>query len=79
MKDFNHWKKLHQSEELDEFSKDTIGILWLKIKSIIRKELIAEFVAKNNIILKETSLEKQFIELYNSMYQELQLHFDFFL
>jgi hypothetical protein len=65
MKDFNHWKKLHQSEELDEFSKDTIGILWLKIKSIIRKELIGEFISKNKISLKETSLEKQFIELYN--------------
>ena len=65
MKDFNHWKKLHQREELDEFSIDTIGILWLKLNSIIRKELIAEFNAKYNIALKETSLEKQFIELYN--------------
>lgn len=65
MKDFNHWKKLHQSEELDLFSVDTVGILWLKIKSIIRKELIAEFIKENKITLKETSLEKQFIELYD--------------
>lgn len=67
MKDFNHWKTLHQREELDEFSVDTVGVLWLKIKSIIRKELIVEFIAKNKITLKETSLEKQFIELYNSL------------
>lgn len=67
MKDFNYWKALHQKEELDEFSVDTIGILWLKIKSVIRKELIAEFITKNKIILHQISLEKQFIELYNSL------------
>ena len=67
MKNFNHWKTLHQREELDEFSVDTAGVLWLKIKSIIRKELIAAFIVKNKITLKATSLEKQFIELYNSL------------
>ena len=65
MKDFNYWKKLHESELLEEFSKDTIGFLWLKTKSIIRKELIADFVAYNTIKLEETALAKQFVELFN--------------
>ncbi|WP_197739860.1 hypothetical protein [Pedobacter sp. BS3] len=52
MKDFNYWKRLHESEQLEEFSTDNIGLLWLKAKSIIRKELIAEFVLQNNITLK---------------------------
>lgn len=65
MKDFNYWKKLHESEQLDEFSTDNIGLLWLKTKSIIRKELIAEFVQQNNISLSETALGKQFVELFN--------------
>lgn len=64
MKDFNYWKKLHESEQLDEFSSDNIGLLWLKTKSIVRKELIAEFVQQNKITLKETALGKQFVELF---------------
>lgn len=64
MKDFNYWKKLHESEQLDEFSSDNIGLLWLKTKSIVRKELIAEFIQQNKITLKETPLGKQFVELF---------------
>ncbi len=65
MKDFNYWKKLHESQKLEEFSSDNIGLLWLKIKSIVRKELIAEFTEKTTINLKATALGKQFVELYN--------------
>ncbi len=70
MKSFNYWKKLHESEKLEEFSSDTKGLLWLKVKSIVRKKIISEFVSENKIGLKETSLSKQFLELYNylSMY-----------
>jgi len=64
MKDFNYWKKLHESEQLDEFSSDNVGLLWLKTKSIVRKELIAKFIEQNKITLKETALGKQFIELF---------------
>lgn len=64
MKDFNYWKKLHETEKLEEFSSDTKGLLWLKTKSIVRKELIAEFLKRNSITLKETALAKQFVELF---------------
>lgn len=64
MRDFNYWKKLHESEQLDEFSSDNIGLLWLKTKSIVRKELILEFIEKNKITLKETALGKRFVELF---------------
>jgi hypothetical protein len=65
MKDFNYWKKLHESEQLQEFNTDNGGLLWLKTKSIIRKELITEFVEQNKIELKETASGKQFAELFN--------------
>lgn len=65
MKDFNYWKKLHESEKLEEFSTDKHGLLWLKVKSIIRKEIITEFVTKNGIVLNESSLGGQFFELFN--------------
>ena len=64
MKDFNYWDKLHKNEELEEFSNDSIGLLWLKTKSISRKELITEFLKINNISLQETALAKQFVELF---------------
>ena len=65
MKDFNYWKKLHESEKLEEFSSDKLGLLWLKVKSIIRKEIVSEFITENKIELEETSLSGQFYELYN--------------
>ena len=65
MKDFNYWKKCHESDQLDEFSSDRIGLLWLKTKSIVRKELVAEFIQINNISLNEKALGKQFIELFD--------------
>ncbi len=64
MRDFDYWKVLHETEKLEEFSSDERGLLWLKIKSIARKELISEFVQKNSIVLKEISLNRQFRELY---------------
>ncbi len=65
MKDFNYWKNLYESEKLEEFSSDNIGLLWLKTKSIVRKELIADFLKINYLTLQETSLAKQFVELFD--------------
>jgi hypothetical protein len=63
-KDFNHWKKFHEKEKLFEFNSDYTGLLWLKTKSIIRRELIDEFTTQNKIKLKETSSNKQFKEIF---------------
>ena len=65
MNAFNHWKKLHQSEKLEQFGNDTIGLLWLKTKSIIRKELIDEFLTENSINLEGKTLNDRFVELFN--------------
>ncbi len=64
MKDFNYWKKLHDSEHLEEFSTNKTGLLWLKLKSIVRKEYISGFTSANNIQLSGKSLNKQFNELF---------------
>jgi hypothetical protein len=64
MKDFHYWQTLYESDNLEEFNSDEAGLLWLKLKSIIRKPLIDEFVSENQIALNQTSLNKQFIELY---------------
>ena len=33
VKDYNYWKKHHDSNELKEFNLDDLGTLWLKVKS----------------------------------------------
>jgi len=72
MKDFKYWKNLHENEKLEEFSTDPTGLLWLKTKSIIRKELIAEFLDQNDLELNETASSKQFIELFELLCQDLE-------
>lgn len=72
MIDFGYWKKLYENEKLEEFNKNSTGLLWLKIKSIIRKELIVEFVEQNKLSLKETVSGKQFIELFNTLSKDIE-------
>lgn len=71
MQNFNYWKKLHDNQNLEEFITNRFGTLWLKIKSITRKELIKGFTEKNNISLQEKSINKQFEELYNLLSQKI--------
>ena len=71
-KTFNYWKKQHDSEDLQPFSYDREGLLWLKIKSIVRKEIITEFAILTDITLSETSLSKQFEELYNLLSADVE-------
>jgi hypothetical protein len=63
--DFNYWKKLHDGGLLHSFNSDKNGQLWLKTKSIIRKELLNEYTQKFSIKLHSLNLNKQFEELFN--------------
>lgn len=66
-KDFEYWKKQYDSEELKEFNTDNDGILWLKIKSIVRRKYLNQFTKVNDIELKSTRLSPQFKELYDKL------------
>lgn len=72
MQHFDYWKELHEKQQLEKFSYDRAGLLWLKIKSIVRKELIVGFVESNNILLKETSIGKQFSELFSILSEDVE-------
>lgn len=63
-KSFDFWKKQHDDKNLEVFNIDVEGQLWLKTKSIIRKELIIEFTKKSAIKLKSDKLGEQFKELF---------------
>ena len=71
MKDFRYWDNLHRNENLEEFSSDRTGLLWLKTKSIVRKELIEEFIQQNEIKLNQTALKQQFVELFNLLSKDI--------
>ena len=66
-KNFDYWKKQHDSEELKEFNTDKQGILWLKVKSIVRREYLNQFTGANDIELDSTRLNSQFKELYDKL------------
>ncbi len=63
-KDFNYWKQQHDSNALKEFNTDQEGLLWLKLKSIVRRGIIDEFLENNHIKLTSTRLNEQFQELF---------------
>ena len=71
MKDFKYWDNLHRNENLEEFNSNKTGLLWLKTKSIIRKELIAEFIQQNEITLRQTALKSQFAELFDLLSKDI--------
>lgn len=68
---FNKWKSVYDSEDLIAFSENKEALLWLKVKSIVRKEIISEFCKDYQIALKESSLTKQFEELFNILCSDI--------
>lgn len=66
-KDFNYWKNQHDSNELKEFNNDDLGSLWLKVKSIVRRGIIDQFIAKESINLSSSGLNDQFKELFTKL------------
>lgn len=61
---FQDWKRLYDSDKLENFNFNSSGLLWLKIKSILRKELINDFLRETEIELQQTGLSEQFVALY---------------
>ena len=53
---FNKWKFIYDAEDLIPFTENKEALLWLKVKSVVRKEIINEFQKGkdiNNEFLKE--------------------------
>lgn len=74
MKEFNKWQKLHQERRLIDFIDNQEGILWLKIKSIMRPELLKTFCHKYDIQLISTTKKDKFEELYNIVLADIEYY-----
>lgn len=72
MKDFKYWKNKFESNDLQEFSIDKSALLWLKIKSILRKEILSDFTAINSIQLTSKTLQNQFVELFEILSKNIE-------
>jgi len=72
MKTFNEWNKLFADQRLDIFNtEDGSGVVWLKLKSMFRKEILEEFLSENN--LKIANDKTAFESLYK-LYANGKLH-----
>lgn len=64
MLSFKELDKKYKSDKLEIFNLDLSALLWLKIKSILRKGIFDTFLEENSIFLKSRKLSEQFEELY---------------
>ncbi|MDR1897305.1 MAG: hypothetical protein LBR10_11005, partial [Prevotellaceae bacterium] len=71
MKNFEYWDNLHRNEKLEEFSRDKAGLLWLKIKSIIRVELVKGFLKFSGYTLNTKKQSDNFRELFELLSQNI--------
>jgi len=71
MKDFKYWDNLSKSEKLEEFSSDKSGLLWLKLKSIIRKELVKKFMGFSGLQISTLKQGQNFMELFGLLSKDL--------
>ncbi|MDR3113776.1 MAG: hypothetical protein LBU09_05305, partial [Endomicrobium sp.] len=67
MKKFDYWDKLYKSGQLEEFSWDKEGLLWLKLKSILRVALVKRFLAFSKCKINAI---KQ-VEIFCCLFEEL--------
>ncbi len=72
MKDFKYWKNKFESNDLQEFSLEKSALLWLKIKSILRKDILSDFITINSIQLVSKTLQNQFVELFEILSKNIE-------
>lgn len=70
MKTFEQWNKIFASQDFYKFNLDESGILWLKIKSLIRVEILDFMKKEFNINLKSNNQNEKFKEIYKLVINE---------
>jgi len=71
MKTFDYWNKLSANGNLVEFSENKTGLLWLKLKSIIRVDLTKEFLKTANFKISSNKQGEIFRELFEILSKEV--------
>ena len=71
MKDFKYWDEQFKQGKMAAFNADEHGLLWLKIKSIIRKDFVVRFAKQAGVTLEQPQLDKAFIELFDALAKDV--------
>lgn len=72
MKDFDYWERKFSKQELIEFSSDKEAILWLKLKSISKKEPMNRFIEFSQTEISAKKIKQRWRELYEAMVSDLE-------
>lgn len=72
MKDFDYWERKFAKQELIEFSSDKEAILWLKLKSISKKEPMNRFIEFSQTEVSAKKIKQRWRELYEAMVADLE-------
>ena len=67
MRDFQYWDKQFKQGNMSSFNDDPHGLLWLKIKSIVRKDLIARFAKHADLAIGQLTLSGAFLTLFQEL------------
>lgn len=69
---FDYWRMLYESDKLEAFTHNEVGLLWLKIKSIVRRKLMNDFLTTYGYDLNSVSLSEQFTRLFDLLKKNLE-------
>lgn len=70
--EFREWEIFFNDNNFNAFNDNVLGQLWLKIKSVTRREFLSKFIEQNKINLPNDNenLRKRFIDLYDQLSKE---------
>lgn len=71
MGNFKYWDNLHRNENLEEFSHNRAGLLWLKLKSIIRVELVKGFLDFTGYEIDTKKQSENFRKLFDLLLNDI--------
>lgn len=74
MSKFENWLKCYDADDLLPFTESADGLLWLKLKSIVRKEWLNAFLRHSEIELQSSKLREQWRELFTALNQRHDAH-----
>lgn len=71
MKNFDYWKTKFDKQELLDFSDNKEGLLWLKLKSISKKDPMKKFLKFTDIKTISQNVKQCWRELYEKMSEDI--------
>jgi len=70
-RDFDFWNNLFMKEQLEEFSGNKEGLLWLKLKSIMRVDLVKGFLDFTGYKINTKSQSENFRVLFDILSKDI--------